>query len=202
MILHHHSNYRSRVVTTRRSLLLATTALALSALLSHAAAARTDSPISSNNRWEIVLAPVYAYLLQDQRGDAHGGGAQVFIRYGITDSVGIHVSALWTAHAVSDLPNVADSGGTLQVLSGSAGLSYALDLTRFVPRLEADLGVLSRHFNEESTTDMAIKIGLGVDYALNGWLSVGAAFHYHAVLTNLQEMPVYVDMGPRVAFGW
>ena len=49
---------------------------------------------------------------------------------------------------------------------------------------------------------MAFKIGLGVDYAINAWLSVGAAFHYHGVVTNLQEIPVYVDMGPRVAFGW
>ncbi len=58
------------------------------------------------------------------------------------------------------------------------------------------------HLNLISVAFGVLYIGLGVDYAINAWLSVGAAFHYHGVLTNLQEIPVYVDMGPRVAFGW
>jgi hypothetical protein len=93
-------------------------------------------------------------------------------------------------------------GGLFQVVSLTAGGSYSFDLLRVCPSLEAGIGVLYQRFAGESATNLGVLFGLGLDYWLRDWISIGVAFHYHAFVTNLAQYPVYFDAGPRVSVRW
>jgi hypothetical protein len=149
----------------------------------------------------LSLAPRYAYLVTGGADDPDGGGAAVALRFGISDSAALHAAALWTSHAI-DATEQRPQGATLRVLSLIAGASYAIDAIPLAPRLEAGLGVLHQQLDDQASTDLALRIGLLLDYWLLDWLAVGASVYYHALLTDPTDLPVYVDLGPHLALRW
>ena len=44
-----------------------------------------------------------------------------------------------------------------------------------------------------------VEIGLGVDYLLTRRIALGFVVRYHAYLTALTQIPVYLYAGPRLA---
>jgi hypothetical protein len=145
----------------------------------------------------------------EDRSEPEGGGAAIWLTYGVTESVAIKLTGQWTGHGVDepeegekDKKGDEPASGLLHVINVAAGLCYALDLLDFTPAIEAGIGVLHQRLGDVSSTELGVRLGISVDYWLLDWLSVGVAFHYHAFLTNLAEYPVYFDTGPRVTVRW
>lgn len=162
----------------------------------------TTPAAAAPGQWTLGFSPTYAFVMMEDQSEPDGGGAAIFLAYSLTESVALRLSGLWTGHGVEAVEDDKQPSGLLHVISLTAGLSYALDLLAVTPALEAGIGVLHQRLGDASSTELGLQLGLSVDYWLLSWLSVGAAFHYHAFLTNLAEYPVYFDTGPRISVRW
>ena len=56
---------------------------------------------------------------------------------------------------------------------------------------------------DKTALNLGVGIGLGADYMLNRRWALGAEVRYHAFLTDLGRLPLYLTVGPRllVRFG-
>lgn len=151
-------------------------------------------------RFEVGVSPHYAYLLLDNRHEPDGVGAGLQLRYGLSDTFALVAAGLWTVH---DIEATEDRvGGSYHVLAADVGLGYTLDLVRFLPRLEAGIGILHRRFGEAYATDFGVRLGLSVDYQLSKRWMVGFGLSYHGFVTDLANIPIFVEMGPRLTWTW
>lgn len=157
----------------------------------------------------IGLQPSYGLTYIDDRTPS-GGGGTLHVSYGITDAVGVQLQGGVTAHplaAVMDDMNMLP-GGLLLTWQASAGIVYALDIVRIVPFFEANIGVLGAWIRTDdkkiqSSVAAGASLGLGADYLISRRWAVGVAVRYHAFLTNISQIPIYLTVGPRltVRFG-
>jgi hypothetical protein len=156
--------------------------------------------------WTLGFSPTYAFVVLEDATEPEGGGGLLFLTYGITDAVALRGSAGWSGHDVGetlDSQGNTQVGGLFHVLHFSAGLSYEFDiLTPLSPTIEAAVELLHRRFAQAEATDFGVQLGICLDYWIRPWLALGAAFHYHAFVTNLADFPVYFSIGPRVAIRW
>lgn len=155
------------------------------------------------------LQPSYGLTYIDDRNPS-GGGGTLHVSYGITDAVGVQLQGGLTAHPLAALMDDMNMlpGGLLLTWQASAGIVYALDIVRIVPFFEASLGVLGiwmRTDDKKLQTSVAAgaSLGLGADYLISRRWAVGVAVRYHAFLTNISQIPIYLTVGPRltVRFG-
>ena len=151
---------------------------------------------------QLALQPVYGVTYVDQRSPS-GGGGNLQLSYGITDAVAVQLHGGLTAHPlVADPDNKMLVDGLLMTWQASAGVVYALDIVRVVPYFEASVGVLGvttrTAMMTKTTLNAGAAIGLGADYMLNRRWAVGVAVRYHAFLTDLGTLPLYLTVGPRV----
>lgn len=175
--------------------------------------AATDAR-AEQREFTLGLQPQYGLTYLDNR-QASGGGGSLHLAYGITDAVGVQLLAGATGHPLSPIepedPSAkADPGGQLVSWHASAGIVYALDVVRIVPFFEANIGVLGLYRstnpsgNQKSPTiehalNVGAALGLGADYLITRRWSVGVAIRYHAFLTDLARIPIYLTVGPRVS---
>lgn len=175
--------------------------------------AATDAQ-AEQREFTLGLQPQYGLTYLDNR-QASGGGGSLHLAYGITDAVGVQLLAGATGHPLSPIepedPSAkADPGGQLVSWHASAGIVYALDVVRIVPFFEANIGVLGLYRstnpsgNQKSPTiehalNVGASLGLGADYLITRRWSVGVAIRYHAFLTDLARIPIYLTVGPRVS---
>jgi outer membrane protein W len=166
------------------------------ALASQAGAARAEQ-----RELQLGLQPVYGVTYIDQRSPS-GGGGNLQLSYGITDAVAIQLHGGLTAHPLDADPDKMLAAGLLMTWQGSVGVMYALDIVRVVPYFEASVGVLGvttrTAMNTKTVINAGAEIGLGADYMLNRRWAVGVAVRYHAFLTDLGNIPLYLTVGPRV----
>ena len=165
-------------------------------LASQAGAARAEQ-----RELQLGLQPVYGVTYIDQRAPS-GGGANLQFSYGITDAVAVQLQGGLTAHPVDANPDKMLAAGLLMTWQGSVGFMYALDIVRIVPYFEASIGILGVTTRTVMSTKTALnagaELGLGADYMLNRRWAVGVAVRYHAFLTDLGNIPLYLTVGPRV----
>ncbi len=147
---------------------------------------------------QLGLSPAYAFVVLQDDLEPDGGGGSIFARYALSEAFALLASVLYPGHALQATED--DPGGTMRILAASAGLNFALDVLSLTPSIDAAVGVLHQQYKQERSTSMELQVGVGLDYELLPWLMVGAAFHYHAFLSNPSDYPVYFDIGPRVAF--
>ncbi len=147
--------------------------------------------------WAVGFMPSYAFVVLDGQLEPDGGGAALFLQYGITDAISLQLTGSWTGHGIEATEK--DPGGLYSVVSTTAGISYTLDMGRLRPAIDMGAGVLHQEYGGVSATSMEILVGIVADYRLLPWLSVGVAFHYHAFLANPATYPVYFDAGPRAS---
>jgi hypothetical protein len=156
--------------------------------------------------WTIAVEPGYAVAYVDSR-TASGGGGGLDVGFGITESLSLHASSFLSWHAL-DASRTA-RGGTMSAFTAMLGLTYALDVIRLVPSFELALGVIGvrgdASFGDardvvESSTAFGVGLGFALDYLITRHVDVGIAVRYHALLSDLQRIPVYLYAGPRVVF--
>jgi len=158
-----------------------------------------------SERWVFGIAPSYAYLVLDNQGQPRGIGGSAFLHYGITTALALRLSGLWTVHefegeATTEEKKPKDE--LQQVGNIDLGIHYAFDIVPLSPSIEMGIGILYQRHGEVSAIDLGLQLGLAADYWILQWLAVGAAFHYHAFLSNPTKYPVFFDAGPRVAVRW
>ena len=166
-------------------------------LLSAAAPSQAETRLG---RWELGVAPNYGWIVLTKDDEPSGLGASTYLRCGIKESFAVKLGGLWTRHTVSAQGE--RPGGTLDVFSVDLGLTYVVDFVSFQPKIEAGLGLLQRRLGGVTATDLGVTVGLAADYQISPRWSVGFAVNYRGFLTDLGNVPVYVEMGPRVAFQW
>lgn len=149
-------------------------------------------------QFTVGVAPSYAFVVLEQEAEPDGGGASVFMQYGLSDAISLLLSVMWTGHVIDDTEKA--EGGLFQVLNVAMGFNYSFDLVRVHPSIDVAAGILHQRFKDDSLTSLELQVGVGLDYQILSWLAVGAAFHYHAFLSNPAVYPVYFDLGPRVLF--
>jgi len=172
-------------------------AVAMTLLLGGSARADDDGKLP---RWQVSAAPLYAFIVLEGQGEPKGAGGTLQLGYALSDSFTVEAWFLWTVHDVA--PTEESAGGTFHVGNAALGIGYALDIGRFVPTLEAGVGVLHRRFGDQAATDLGVRVGLRIDARVLDWLIVGFAVRYHGFLTSPTELPVHVEAGPRVGFCW
>ena len=150
---------------------------------------------------QLGLQPVYGVTYIDQRSPS-GGGGNMQLSYGITDAIAIQLHGGLTAHPLAaDTDKMLDAG-LLTTWHASAGIVYALDIVRIVPFFEASIGVLGATtrtaMGQKTALNVGAELGLGADYMLNRRWAVGVAVRYHAFLTDLGNIPLYLTVGPRI----
>jgi hypothetical protein len=159
----------------------------------------------------VTLTPVYAVAYIDDR-TANGGGFSVDLGLGLSDTLSLHANSSLSWHdapATKMLP-----AGALSAVTAMAGLTYTFDVIRLVPALELSIGYIGiRGDTTFGSTKAAAQVskpvdafGLGVaftlDYLLTRHYAIGVEVRYHAVLTDLSRVPMYLYTGPRVTFRW
>jgi hypothetical protein len=175
----------------------------LSLLAAAPAAAEEPAPPRPRPRpGDLVLgvAPSYAYVVLENKAEPNGGGVNLFLHYHLSSGVALRAAAGWSGHAIESTGN--DPGGTYQVVNAALGLRYAFDLIPLNPAVEGGVGILQHRYQDSTALSVAVQFGVAVDTYVLPWLSVGAAFHYHAFLSNPSQYPVYFDLGPRVGVRW
>ena len=158
---------------------------------------------------QLGLQPVYGITYIDQRSPS-GGGGNLQLSYGITDAVAIQLHGGVTAHPLAEDTDRMLAAGLLLTWQASVGVMYALDIVRVVPYFEASVGILGvttlpaakaaagATAGGGTALNAGAEIGLGADYMLNRRWAVGVALRYHAFLTDLGRIPLYLTVGPRV----
>lgn len=153
---------------------------------------------------ELILAiePGYALVRASGR-NVSGGGGSIDLAYGVHESLFVRATGAFSAHPVATSPST--PSGLIYAYHAGAGLTYTLDVLRFVPYIDFSIGLLGtmRHTAGRGTTtsnQFGVQIGLGLDYLVSRRVSVGVIVRYHAYLTALTEIPAYLFVGPRLAF--
>lgn len=165
----------------------------------------TQADATGQGQWALGIAPTYAYLVQDGQSEPRGGGGALYMHYSLSEAIALRWSGLWTVHTIDSSTDENGSGqasSLFHVGNLALGLRYAFDLLSVCPAIEGGVGLLYQKFQQETAIDIGLQFGVSVDYLLSPWLSVGAAFHYHAFISNPTEYPVYFDTGPRIAVVW
>ncbi len=177
-------------------------ALALLLLLAGRPAGADEGLRRGPRAGDVVLgvAPSYAYVVLERGAEPKGGGANLFLHYHLTGAIALRAAGGWSGHSIEGTEK--DQGGLYQVANAALGLRYAFDTIPLNPALEGGVGVLVHSYQGASAVSVALQFGIAADYYVLPWLSVGAAFHYHAFLSNPSQYPVYFDAGPRVGVRW
>jgi opacity protein-like surface antigen len=156
--------------------------------------------------WKIAVTPAYAVGYVDER-TGHGGGGGLEVGFGITESLSLHASGFLSWHSLD--PTMKAQGGTMSAYASMLGLTYTLDVIRLVPYFEVQLGVVGTRgtagFGDDtkvvqSSNDFALGVGFGMDFLVTRNVAVGFVIRYHALLTDITRIPVYLYFGPRVSF--
>jgi hypothetical protein len=159
--------------------------------------------------WTIALWPGYAVTYVDSRAPSGvGGGAEV--GFGVTESLTLKASGFVSWHPVGATKMTAS--GTIGETAAMVGINYSLDVIRLVPSVDLDVGLLAlrgdARFGDNaksnavaaSSTAFGVGLGFNLDYLITRRISVGVVVRYHAFLTDLTRIPVYLFVGPRVTF--
>jgi hypothetical protein len=170
-------------------------------LLCVAGAARADF-----KEWKIAVTPAYGVAYVDSR-TASGGGVGVEAGFGITEALTLHASGFVSWHQVDATKT--QSAGTIGAYASMLGLTYTLDVIRLVPYFDLELGVIGLRgtpgFADDpkvvkSSNDFALGVGFGFDFLITRHIAAGFVVRYHALLTDITRIPVYLYVGPRISF--
>jgi hypothetical protein len=150
----------------------------------------------------LTAAPLYSLVKWDQRHPS-GGGVDLEVAYGLTDWLWLRGTTFYTAQAARKDEAAGLPAGALSVGGAFVGLRYALDVVRVIPFVDAGIGAFfAGGAGEKSRVDFGVEVGLGFDWLYSRKVAFGLMVRYHAFLTNVQSIPVYLYAGPRFSLRW
>jgi opacity protein-like surface antigen len=164
---------------------------------------------AERRQWLLAMTPGYSLVYVDGRSPSGGGGG-FEVGYGLTEALSLRASGFLSWHAAEQTKT--SPGGTIGAFSAMVGLNYTLDVIRLVPYFDVGIGLLGVRgdagFHDSavsnlvvpSSTAFGIELGFGIDYLLTRHVALGALVRYHAFLTDITRIPVYLYVGPRVSF--
>lgn len=134
----------------------------------------------------------YAHLFGDDPSGP-GGGAQIGIRYALTDAWN-----LWAGGGYALHPEAAGDPATLLHVGGlGGGVEWVFDVVQIVPW--AGLGLEGLVFAADDTLlAAAVQASLGADYLLRRGLAVGLVGRGRVVLSRLEEVPLQMIVALRL----
>jgi hypothetical protein len=149
----------------------------------------------------LALTPVYSVIHWDQR-EPGGGGLASDLTLGLSEAFSARATAFFTAHPASAAGDALPKG-TIWTGGVFLGLDYAFDVLRLVPFLDMGLGALVHGSEEKRTSaDFGVEVGVGADYLVTRGFSLGVMLRYYAFITSIRDIPVYLYVGPRLAWRW
>lgn len=178
------------------------------ALLAAALLGAAAGPASADEKeFTLALQPGFAVARLGDR-NAWGGGGGLDLLYGITDALSLRLTGAYSAHSLAAVDKTDSTpalpGGLVTAFHAGAGVSYAVDIVRLVPYFDLSIGLLGMRQptdkGDKTGYDFGVEIGVGADYLINRRVAVGFVVRYHAYLTAITDIPVYLYAGPRVAF--
>lgn len=179
-------------------------ALAIALLILVPLAARADY-----KDWTVSAFPAYAVTYVDSRSPSGAGGG-LEVGFGVTESLTLKASGFLSWHPVAQTKMTA--AGTIAEFASMVGINYSLDVIRLVPSFDLNVGLLGLRgdagFKDsaksssvvQSSTAFGVGLGFNLDYLLTRHWALGLVVRYHAFLTDITRIPVYLFVGPRVTF--
>lgn len=122
---------------------------------------------------------------------AHGGTLSVDFEYGWNDTLWLRASA--TGGVFASDPGTNWTGG------GTVGLTYALDVLRWVPLIQAGVGVLVLGGDGvDVTAKPVVELGLGLAVLESRTFSWGLVARFD----SFASQAVFLTIGPRITWRW
>lgn len=141
----------------------------------------------------LSLVPHYSSIAVtqgDEERTGNGGGLGVDYERGITDVVWLRASA---RGAVYDGPNgLAWSGGA------TVGITWALDIFRYVPYANLGLGALVVGGGLDTELKPVVELGFGMDVLESRKWSWGFVFRFDSFASQAR----FFTIGPRISWRW
>lgn len=134
----------------------------------------------------------YAHLSGDSlEGPGVLGG--VDLKWGLSDAWN-----LWGAIGYSLHPP-GEGADAIHVATAAGGIEWVFDVVQIVPY--ASLGLEAIVTASGGAVDPAVgaQVGLGVDYLLTRAAALGVIVRYHAPLSRITELPVYLTAGLKLS---
>ncbi|MEZ4460457.1 MAG: hypothetical protein R3E66_12185 [bacterium] len=166
----------------------------LVALLTSAAA--SDAAAAEGR---LRLAPTFADLNGLGAEGLWGLGGQAGFEWGFADYWAAVVDATGSYHFADDEREIPAQLVTAVAL----GLRYNIDIFTYVPWISVS-GV--SYFNQplveglESNVNAGARVGFGVDYRMDRDFAVGVFGELHAPFSDIQNYPIYSNVGINVAW--
>jgi hypothetical protein len=154
------------------------------------------------------LGPQLAMLSIDGKSTMSvGGGGVIHYAYGLSDAWNLTVeagSAIVAANQEQDLPT-SPRNRPSTVDHASAGVSYVIDIIRFVPSVGL-AGSIYRLAGGQAMSETLLVPGVAVsisgDYQLSRRFAIGAGVRQHLLLGKLDTYPSYTTAVLRFEVTW
>jgi hypothetical protein len=163
--------------------------LVLVALVLGATAARADE-----GEWALSGCPSFGTFGVNQGGKqltASGGLLNVDLEHGVTDSLWIRATLGGGVYA--------GPSGTSWNGTATAGITYTIDILRYVPYVNLGLGVMALGGGGFDTqAKLLIELGAGLDIIESTKWSWGVALRFDSFASSV----AYFTVGPRISWRW
>lgn len=147
---------------------------------------------AGKKEWMLSLLPHYS-MIRAYKHTRHGGGLALSSEYGLADSWNLKATVSYAAHAMTG-----EDPGVLSLGMLSVTVVYMIDIVQVVPcfLLGVDAAVLGGK-SMDTEVEAGFHAGLGVDYLLSRYWSIGVEATYHLFVPDVKDIPAYVRAGFR-----
>lgn len=134
----------------------------------------------------------YAHLSGDSlQGPGVFGG--VDLKWGLSDAWNLWGALGYSLHPPSD------DADAIHAATAAGGIEWVFDVVQIVPYASLGLEALVTATAGEIDPAIGAQVGLGVDYLLSRAAALGIVIRYHAPLSRIAELPVYLTAGLKLS---
>ncbi len=133
-----------------------------------------------------------------------GGGGGIHYAYGLNDAFNLMVEGAFCPVALEEKPSPPNNNRPTMVENLGVGVSWVLDVTRWVPYFGAlATGMVLHGGNINGAIVTAgLTVAAGLDYMVTRKLGVGFAFRWQLPLSDLGDYPTYFQFFLRAEYVW
>ena len=164
----------------------------------------------------VGLDPGLAILAIDKKdGPSVGAGFLAHWTYGLTDAWHVAAEGGWSIVSTGEVRDatVKDSSGKVtalpnnrpaQIVQGSAGVHYVLDVLRWVPYvglLATGFGMLGGNLDKPKFV-FGMMLAVGIDYQVTRAFTLGVAIRQHFPFSDFTTYPSFTHVLARAELVW